>query len=248
MLTATDARKASVHGILRKPSTNRSEVVNPTSNRPPTISQTQCMNILSLDEIAAVVTFASMAEERTIGNMIAPPRFLAFMAALIVSFPIFVNVLHRLALGAMASFDVAAIMFLASCLPLLRTHEAAVIRQHAVSNDANRRVLLAITGVVMGVLFVAIAAEIIGHNPQPFTKALIITTLALAWPFSNTIYAIHYAHLAYRHPERGCLGLEFPGTSHPVYWDFVYFAFTCGMAFATSDVQITSHHVRKVVT
>ena len=29
---------------------------------------------------------------------------------------------------------------------------------------------------------------------------------------------------------------------------FVYFAFTCGMAFATSDVQITSQHIRKVVT
>jgi uncharacterized membrane protein len=189
-----------------------------------------------------------MTEGRTIGNMIAPPRFLAFMAALILGFPIFVNLLHRWALGAMASFDVAATMFLASCLPLLRTQEVAVIRQHAVSNDANRRVLLAITGVVMSVLFVAITAEIIGHNPQPFTKALIITTLALAWLFSNMIYAIHYAHLAYRHPERGCLGLDFPGTKVPVYWDFVYFAFTCGMAFATSDVQVTSHHIRKVVT
>ena len=90
-----------------------------------------------------------MAEGRTIGNMIAPPRFLAFIAVLIVGFPIFVNLLHRWALGAMASFDVAAIIFLVSCLPLLKTHEAAVIRKHAVSNDANRRVLLAITGVVI---------------------------------------------------------------------------------------------------
>ena len=189
-----------------------------------------------------------MTEPQTIGNMIAPPRFLAFMAALIVGFPIFVNLLHRWALGAMATFDVAAILFLGSCLPLLRTHEVAVIRRHAASNDANRQVLLGITGVVMAVLFIAIAAEAIGHNPQPFTKALIIATLALAWLFSNTIYAIHYAHLAYRHPERGCLGLDFPGTKVPVYWDFVYFAFTCGMAFATSDVQITSQHIRKVVT
>lgn len=189
-----------------------------------------------------------MTNARGIGNMIAPPRFLAFMAALIVGFPIFVSLLHRWALGAMTAFDVGAILFLGSCLPLLRTHEVAAIRSHAVSNDANRQVLLGITGVVIGVLFVAIAAEAIGHNPQPLTKALIISTLALAWLFSNTIYAIHYAHLAYRHPERGCLGLEFPGTKTPVYWDFIYFAFTCGMAFATSDVQITSQHIRKVVT
>ena len=189
-----------------------------------------------------------MTTPRTIGNKIAPLRFLAFMGALIVASPIFVNFFHRWTLGAMAAFDAAAILFLALCLPLLRTTEAALIRKHAAANDANREVLLGITGVVMAVLFMAIAAEAIGHNPQPFTKTLIITTLALAWLFSNTIYALHYAHLAYRHPERGCLGLEFPGTKIPVYWDFVYFAFTCGMAFATSDVQITSHHVRKVVT
>src|SRR3954465_11026855 len=49
MLIATDTRKASVHGRLRKPSTKRSEVVNPTSNSPPTISHNQGMTILSLD-------------------------------------------------------------------------------------------------------------------------------------------------------------------------------------------------------
>ena len=189
-----------------------------------------------------------MAKPRTVGNLIAPPRFLAFLAALIIGFPIFVRLFHRWALGAMTAFDAAAILFLVLCLRLLRTQEAAVIRQHAAANDANRRMLLGLTGIVIGTLFVAIAAEAIGHNPQPFTKALIISTLALAWLFSNTIYALHYAHLAYRHPERGCLGLEFPGTKVPVYWDFVYFAFTCGMAFATSDVQITSQHIRKVVT
>ena len=189
-----------------------------------------------------------MAKPRTVGNLIAPPRFLAFLAALIIGFPIFVRLFHRWALGAMTAFDAAANLFLVLCLRLLRTQEAAVIRQHAAANDANRRMLLGLTGIVIGTLFVAIAAEAIGHNPQPFTKALIISTLALAWLFSNTIYALHYAHLAYRHPERGCLGLEFPGTKVPVYWDFVYFAFTCGMAFATSDVQITSQHIRKVVT
>ena len=189
-----------------------------------------------------------MAKPQTIGNMIAPPRFLAFMAALIVSFPIASHEFHRWALGAMAAFDIAAILFLLSCIPLLSTREARVIREHAVQNDANRLLLLVVTGIVMAVLLTAIAAEAVGHNPQPFTKALIISTLALAWLFSNIVYALHYAHLVYMHPDVGCVGLEFPRTSHPVYWDFVYFAFTCGMAFATSDVQITETHMRKTVT
>ena len=189
-----------------------------------------------------------MAKPRTIGNMIAPPRFLAFLVALIIAFPIGVDFFHRWALGAMAAFDVAAILFLMLCLPLLSTREAEAIRGHAEQTDANRHVLLAITGIVMAVLLTAIAAEAVGHNPQPFTKALIIGTLALAWLFSNTIYALHYAHLAYMMPEDGCCGFEFPGTKQPDYWDFIYFAFTCGMAFATSDVAISNQHVRRVVT
>jgi uncharacterized membrane protein len=189
-----------------------------------------------------------MAKPRTIGNMIAPPRFLAFMAVLFAAFPIASHAFHRWALGAMAAFDVASFLFLLSCLPLLGTREAEAIREHAEQNDANRHVLLAITGVVMAVLLTAIAAESIGHNPQPFTKGLIIGTLALAWLFSNTVYALHYAHLAYMMPEDGCTGFDFPGTEQPDYWDFVYFAFTCGMAFATSDVEISNKHVRRVVT
>jgi uncharacterized membrane protein len=189
-----------------------------------------------------------MAKPQTIGNKIAPPRFLAFLAALVVGFPMFENYLHRWPLAAMTAFDLAAILFLASCVSLLGTREARVIREHAQANDANRVLLLVITGIVMSVLLIAISAEAVGHNPQPLTKALIIITLALAWLFANTVYAFHYAHLVYNKPEVGCVGLEFPRTTHPVYWDFVYFSFTCGMAFATSDVVITESHMRKIVT
>ena len=189
-----------------------------------------------------------MATRRSIGNMIAPPRFLAFLATLAVGFPVFESWLGRWPLAAMAAFDVGALLFLILCVPLLGTREARVIREHAHANDANRVLLLAITGIVIATMLIAISAEAVGHNPQPLTKVLIIVTLALAWLFSNTVYALHYAHLAYTHPETGCVGLEFPHTSHPVYWDFVYFSFTCGMAFATSDVVVTQSRMRKIVT
>ena len=41
--------------------------------------------------------------------------------------------------------------------------------------------------------------------------------------------------------------LEFPGTTQPLYWDFVYFAFTLGMTFQTSDVAIKDERIRRVV-
>jgi uncharacterized membrane protein len=189
-----------------------------------------------------------MTKPLTIGNRIAPPRFLAFVGVLVVGVPVGRMLLGNWALGAMAGFDLAAVTFLVSCLSLLSTREARVIRDHAQANDANRIGLLVITGIVLSVLLIAIAAEAVGKNPQPLTKTLIILTLALAWLFANTVYAFHYAHLVYLHPDVGCVGLEFPRTAHPVYWDFVYFAFTCGMAFATSDVVVTETHMRKIVT
>lgn len=189
-----------------------------------------------------------MADRSGIGNRIAPPRFIMFILVLFGGWAAATLLLESWELGAMAGFDAAALLFLLSCFALLGTREAREIREHAARNDANRHWLLIITVIVMGVLLIAIAAEIVGRSPEPFTKILIIATLVLAWLFSNSIYALHYAHVAYTSPDAGCLGLEFPRTPHPVYWDFFYFSFTCGMAFATSDVQVTSTRMRRIVT
>jgi uncharacterized membrane protein len=184
-----------------------------------------------------------------IGNRIAPARFVAFILLLAAAVPAAARLLHDPALGAMAGFDVAALVFILSCLSYLWTKRPETIREHADDNDANRTILLAVTGVVMIVLLVAIAAETAGDRPQPFTKLLIIVTLVLAWLFSNSVYALHYAHLAYGEgKQNGCRGLAFPDTPEPLYWDFVYFAFTLGMTFQTSDVTISDPGIRRVVT
>jgi uncharacterized membrane protein len=189
-----------------------------------------------------------MKKPDTIGNKIAPARFLLFMIILLIATPAAALLIHNWWLGIMAGFNIAAVVFLISCVSLLSTREEAEIRRHAAENDANRIGLLVLTGTVVAVLMVAITAEVVGRNPEPTTKLLIVLTLILAWLFSNMVYALHYAHLAYTSPSPDCDGFEFPGTRQPHYWDFVYFSFTCGMAFATSDVQITKEHIRKVVT
>lgn len=184
----------------------------------------------------------------TIGNRIAPWRFLVFLAVLIGAGIAGIWLFRDDWLGAMAGFDVAAALFLLLCLPLLAISDPAVIEQQAAKNDGNRTLLLALTGIVMTVLLISVGAETVGNTPQPFTKMLIIATLILAWLFSNSVYALHYAHMAYVQPAKGCEGLEFPGRRLPVYWDFVYFAFTLGMTFQTSDVTITHDRIRRVVT
>ena len=190
-----------------------------------------------------------MAERRTIGNIVAPWRFLLFLAILALGAFFATSRLHNAALGLMAGFDVAAFLFLLVCAPLIRSRDPNLVREHAKQNDANRPGLLLLTGIVMVVLLAAIAAETMDKRPEPLTKMLVIVTLCLAWLFSNLVYVFHYTHLAYAGGKKeSCTGLEFPGTAEPVYWDFVYFAFTLGMTFQTSDVTISDSGIRKFVT
>jgi uncharacterized membrane protein len=189
-----------------------------------------------------------MANRRSIGNMVAPWRFLMFIGVLAILAEPASWWLGNRWLGFIGAFDVAAILFLISCWNILTISDPSEIERLAQLNDANRRFLLFITVIVLAVLLIAMAAQTVGGHPDFATKVLIITTLVVAWLFSNTVYALHYAHMAYIEPPTGCAGFRFPGTPEPVYSDFVYFAFTCGMAFATSDVEVTDQRIRKVVT
>ena len=183
----------------------------------------------------------------SLGKRLAPPRFLLFLALLVAGWAAGIAALD-LAEGVMAGFDLAALVFLLSCVPLL-DDAPAEMRAAAVRNDANRAVLLAITGAVIVVLMVAVASELAKRQaPGVLGVSLIIATLVIAWLFSNLIYALHYAHLFYSDGAGGkdCGGLDVPGTEEPTYWDFAYFAFTLGMTFQTSDVEIRSGAMRRV--
>jgi uncharacterized membrane protein len=214
------------------------------------ISQSQGIRYSPFDWTSGAHSLRSrfMAKPQSIGNMIAPWRFIMFVILLLVGAVPASEGLRDWWLGIIAAFDVAAVIFLASCVPLLSIDDPKVIEATAQQNDAARTFLLVITVIVLAVLLIAMAAQTIGGHPDSWTRALIIVTLILAWLFGNTVYALHYAHMAYVDPPTGCEGFRFPGTPEPVYWDFVYFAFTCGMAFATSDVEVTNQSIRKVVT
>jgi uncharacterized membrane protein len=181
-----------------------------------------------------------------LGNHIAPPRFVLFCIVLAVGLGVAIPAMG-VSRGIMAAFDGASALFLASLAPLMRNADADRMRVQARDNDANRVGLLALTGLVMLIVLVAVAGELKGKSDM-IVIALVVSTLALAWLFSNTVYALHYAHVFYLGKDDGsdCGGLDFPDCDEPDYWDFVYFAFTLGMTFQTSDVQITNGHMRRV--
>ena len=179
-----------------------------------------------------------------IGNRIAPARFILFMLAfafLGITIQFLTDKWHYAVMG---GFDLAALFFFALIAPILRDGEENAIRRHAAENDANRGTMLVIAAIIGTVLLITIEAELSG--PGEPMASLIIATLAIAWLFANLLYALHYAHLFYG-AGQGVSGLTFPDTRAPDYWDFVYFAFTLGMTFQTSDVSINSRPIRRVV-
>jgi uncharacterized membrane protein len=149
----------------------------------------------------------------------------------------------------MAGFDLAAIAFMISVAPLIDA-DAASMRRKAAANDANRELMLLLTAIVSLVILVAVGVAISQHGgPNGAMIALLLATLLIAWLFSNLVYAMHYAHNFYlpdkSGKDRG--GLDFPEEDEPGYWDFLYFAFTLGMTFQTSDVSVTATAMRRTV-
>jgi len=186
-----------------------------------------------------------MTAKRTLGQRIAPARFIAFLVIFAAAFAAsFAELGWSRAL--MAGFDIAAAFFLLAITPMLRASDATKMKQHAQKNDANRVLLLVITSVTMIAILTAVFSELSVKSGGGPPKSLIVGTLAIAWLFSNTVYALHYAHVFYAEGSKG--GLEFSGTGSPDYADFVYFAFTLGMTFQTSDTAVGTRHMRQIVT
>ena len=182
-----------------------------------------------------------------------PPRFMLFLAVLPLATLLLHHFVGRWGQSVLGGFDVAALVFLASLWSLGRDHTPEQMRDHAQANDTGRLGMLILTSLVMLVIVTAVAIELPqARHETGLIKAgllaLVLTSLVIAWLFSNLIFALHYAHMYYRGTAEG--GLNFPRHGEkdhcPDYWDFAYFALTVGMAFATADIEIARSDIRRI--
>ena len=133
--------------------------------------------------------------KRTLGQRIAPPRFVLFVLVCGIGAALLLPAIG-VGRGVMVAFDLGALAFLVSLIPLFGETTAAAMRRSTRANDANRALLLAITAGTTFVILAAVNGELKGKN-DALAIALVIATLVLAWLFSNMVYALHYAHLFY---------------------------------------------------
>jgi uncharacterized membrane protein len=85
-----------------------------------------------------------------------------------------------------------------------------------------------------------------GHQAALHYAFTALTVIG-SWLLVGVMYCLHYAHLYYT-ANKNTLPLKFPeGHVQPNYWDFLYFSFTLSIAVQTSDVQIMTRNMRKLV-
>lgn len=114
--------------------------------------------------------------------------------------------------------------------------------------------------VILGVTLLTVATAVVllfkAVNAKGDASAveigLAFSSVILGWLTIHTMFALHYAHLYWR-PQQQKLedeekrgGLDFPETSEPGAYDFLYFSFVIGMTAQTSDVDITSTSMRRI--
>lgn len=159
------------------------------------------------------------------------------------------------AVGGIAAWNAALAALLGHPWWLILRSDARHARAHAAVEDPGKIVLFFITVIASTVsLFAAVflLAAPEAHMPAGRTAqtwVLIVlggVAVAGSWLLVHTAFTFHYAHLYYREDET-LGGLDFPGGEEPDDLDFAYFAFTIGMTFQTSDVEVSERGLRRTV-
>lgn len=180
---------------------------------------------------------------------------------------------NRTVVSVLLAYVAGATTYLVMGATVVFSATAAVLSRHAAATDAGRGTVLSF---VVGASAVVVAGAVTllrGVGTSDATRELLLGltfgATVLAWLVTNVAFALHYAHLHYAHlhytqrqHEPGDRdmhsppaleasatsgGFLFPGGGHPDGLDFAYLAFTVGMTFQVSDVQVVARRCRRAV-
>ncbi|AWM89277.1 DUF1345 domain-containing protein [Microvirga sp. 17 mud 1-3] len=175
-----------------------------------------------------------------------PRLFLALLIGVAVALLLSASVKLSLNSRILIGWDAGIIAYLAMVGFMALRSSIGQMQRRASLEDEGALVTLALTLSAAVASLAAIAMELqeTGGNTA-FRLSVAGVTIICSWFFVHLIFAVHYAHEFYGDEgERG--GLQFPQTTKPDYWDFMYFAFNLGAAAQTSDVIVVSKRMRRL--
>ena len=152
----------------------------------------------------------------------------------------------------LVGWNVGSLLYLAFAWTMMAGASIDKMRHRAKLQDEGQTTILLMTVLAATASLVAIVAELaMVKDLTGFSKAAHVAlaglTLASAWAFTHTMFALHYAreyYTAVSHGDTPCM--NFPGSDQPVYSDFLYFAFVVGTSGQTADVAMASTRVRRI--
>jgi uncharacterized membrane protein len=136
---------------------------------------------------------------------------------------------------------------------------ADFLRKHAAEEDAPAPFILLVMLVAVAAAAVSLFLVLHDDGRMPLQLGLGALSVVLGWFAVHTMWAMHYAFEYYQVPENeqggkksrtpGKIqgGLAFPGEDDPTGIAFVYFAYVVGMTAQTSDTNVTSNGMRRLV-
>ncbi len=135
---------------------------------------------------------------------------------------------------------------------LIISNTSAGVKKYADEDDSSKTFIFIF--IVFSAFFSLLAVFLllisVKKNASHFyiQAALSIISVILSWLLIHTVFTIRYAHLYYRQiKQSNQKNINFPDDEEPDFIDFAYFAFTIGMTFQVSDVQVNSKEIRKLV-
>ena len=156
----------------------------------------------------------------------------------------------------LAGWNAGGVLYIALLLTMMLSAEVDGIKRQAAIEEESRLAALVITTLGAIAMFLAIVAQLgaLGQEQgldRTITFALAFSTIIVSWFLVQIVFAVYYAHEF--HSESGEKasatggGLKLPGESTPDYLDFLYFSLVVGTTNQTSDTDVTSRPMRRVV-
>ncbi|MEQ6290972.1 DUF1345 domain-containing protein [Vogesella sp. GCM10023246] len=154
----------------------------------------------------------------------------------------------------MLGWNAGALVYLLLAAHMMYGASEVHIRRQALREDVGQRTILALVVCSSITCLLAIALELSAARQlhgalRASHVALAALTILTSWLFTQTMFALHYAHTYFVGLARGApAALQFPGDDTPDYGDFFYFSAVIGTSAQTADVSLATRQMRRIGT
>jgi len=158
------------------------------------------------------------------------------------------------AASTLVAWNAGAVLNLLLTWHLARTTDIEAIKRRALTQDQGRATILVVVVLAGIAVMLAVGTQLthvkeLQGSSRVLHIALSAFTIVSSWLFTQTVFALHYAHDFYLSRLSGAPDpLDFPGTPDPLYADFFHFACVIGTSAQTADISFEGSTLRPVGT